>query len=64
MNKRQRKKNKRKIEERWEFFFDTKKFVVSRQCGKTTFLIDIIDCVIDKSYEKFKMQQKIYINKK
>ncbi|WP_297994111.1 hypothetical protein [uncultured Clostridium sp.] len=64
MNKRQSKKNIRKVKERLEFFFNNTNYTPSRQCGKTALFTEVINIITDKSYVKFKKIRKIYIKKK
>lgn len=58
MNKRQRKKNKKKVDERLKFFFGDKFILIGRQCGKTRLTKDMFDVSMDTSYRRFKVLKK------
>lgn len=59
MNKRQRKKNRTKIAERYEFIHEDKKlFFMSRQCGKTSMQRVIWNIITEKGYKNFKALKK------
>lgn len=58
MNKRQRKKNKKKIDERMRFFFGDRIISIGRQCGKTRITRDMIEVSMDKGYKRFKVLKK------
>lgn len=58
MNKRQRKKNRTKIAERYEFIHEDKKlFFMSRQC-KTGMKRVIWNIITEKGYRNFKALKK------
>lgn len=54
MNKRQRKKNKKKVDERLKFFFGDKFILI----GKTRLTKDMFDVSMDTSYRRFKVLKK------
>lgn len=56
MNKRQIKKHKKILEERFNFFNHT--MIFSRQCGKSNMLLDIVKACTSKKYKYFKALKK------
>ena len=59
MNKRQRKKNKKKIDERLKYL-QCFSYRAGRQCGKTSLYISLFKISMSKSYKEFKTLKKYF----
>ena len=59
MNKRQLKKQSKKINERMEYF-GRFHIMYGRQCGKTGIMLDILEIVYDVRYIRFKKLKKYF----
>lgn len=59
MNKRQRKKNKKKIDERLKYL-QCFSYRTGRQCGKTSLYISLFKTSMSKSYKEFKTLKKYF----
>ena len=58
MNKRQIKKHRKIVAERFDFFNHT--MIFSRQCGKSSVGLTIIKACTSKKYKYFKALKKVY----
>ena len=59
MNKRQLKKQYKKINERIEYF-SSFNIMYGRQCGKSGIILDILRVIYDDKYKNFKKMKKIF----
>ena len=59
MNKRQFKKQSKKINERFEYF-NSFHIMYGRQCGKSGIVLSILDMIYDSRYKRFKKMKKYF----
>ena len=62
MNKRQLKKQSKKINERMEHF-NRFNIMYGRQCGKTGVMLDILRVIYDDKYKNFKKMKKYFFKR-
>lgn len=59
MNKRQLKKQSKKINDRMKFF-NSFHIMYGRRCGKTGIVLSILDMIYDVRYKRFKKMKKYF----